>query len=202
MKTRIATIACLLLLFASLLHSQVTRAGNGMGEVAYPQIEIPVSFDAVWANAPAGQCGCFWMLGGGAGAVLNFTPHWSAVIDLLHAQASNLNGTNERLAIFNYQVGPRFSMRGHDRWVPYGQVLIGGSDVFSNYSIYGEGRNTFSTTVGGGVTARLSEHIGLTVGEADWMFSRADNNVNTRQNNLRLTSGIIFRFSPPPMNRR
>jgi outer membrane immunogenic protein len=198
MKSQIATIACMFLFFSPLLRGQVTPAGRGIGRT--PEIEIPIGFNAFGTNAPAGRCGCFWMIGGGTGVVANFTPRVSGVIDLVRAQASNINGTNEQLTIFSYQVGPRFSLRRHSRWVSYGQLLAGGT--YFNHPLYGEARNVFSSTLGGGVTARLNNHIGLTVGEADWMLSTANNNDNSRQNNLRLTSGIIFRFSPATMNHR
>jgi outer membrane immunogenic protein len=190
--TRSVANGVLFLLFSPLLCAQVTPAGGEIGRT--PEIELPIGFNAFWTNAPAGRCGCFWLIGGGTGVVANFTPRLSGVIDLVRAQASNINGTNEHLTIFNYQLGPRFSLRRHSRWVPYGQFLVGGTSVSFNHALYGQGGNVFSSTLGGGVTARLNNRIGLTVGEADWMFSKENNNVNSRQNNLRFTSGIIFRF--------
>ena len=185
------------LLMAQIAGAQATmetKYGLGVGET--PAIEIPVSFQVFHANAPPKGCGCFWMYGGGAGLVLNFTKHWSGVVDLARGQAGNINGTNQDLTIFNYQVGPRYSLRNHTKWTPYAQALVGGSEVFSNYSVYGEGRNSFSSTVGGGLTMRVSNHIGFTVAEGSWMFAQAVNGVNSRQNNVRLTTGIVFRFPP------
>ena len=75
------------------------------------------------------------------------------------AQASNINGTNEQLTIFSYQVGPRFSLRRHSRWVSYGQLLAGGT--YFNHPLYGEARNVFSSTLGGGVTARRKQQFAV-----------------------------------------
>ena len=43
----------------------------GLDKNQTPAWEIPLSYDLFRANAPAGQCGCFWMNGGGSGLVVN-----------------------------------------------------------------------------------------------------------------------------------
>jgi len=167
----------------------------GLGVSEIPAIEIPISFQTFHANAPPKGCGCFWMYGGGAGAVMNLTEHWSGVVDLSVGHANTINGTDQDLTIFNYQAGPRYSLRNHTKWTLYTQALVGGSEVSSNYSIYRGGRNPFSSTIGGGLTMRWSDHIGFTVAEGSWMFAQAANGTNSRQNNLRLTTGIVFRIT-------
>ena len=193
MKIHLAVLAAVGLLMAQVAGAQAVGSKYGLVEQT-PVIEVPVSLQLFHANAPPSGCGCFWMYGGGAGVVWNLSAHWSGVVDLGRAQASKINGTNQNLSIFNYQVGPRYSLRNHTKWTPYAQVLLGGSEVSSNYSIYQGGKNSFSSTMGGGLTMRVSKHIGITVAEGSWMHAQAVNGVNSRQNNLRLTTGIVFRF--------
>jgi outer membrane immunogenic protein len=195
MKIHWEVLAAAGLLMAQVAGAQAIGAKHGFVDQT-PAIEIPVSLQLFRANAPPKGCGCFWMYGGGAGVVLNFTTHWSGIADLAYGQASKINGTNQNLKIFNYQVGPRYSLRNHTKWTPYAQALVGGSEVFSNYNIYSGGKNSFSSTIGGGLTMRVSDHIGITVAEGSWMHAQAVNGVNSRQNNLRLTTGIVFRFPP------
>jgi len=51
-------------------------------------------------------------------------------------------------------------------------------------------------TVGGGVRLRVHRYLALTLGEADWALSKATNNNSDKQNNLRVTTGVVFLFGP------
>jgi hypothetical protein len=73
--------------------------------------------------------------------------------------------------------------------------LVGGSNVSSNNAVYGGRTNAFGSTVGSGFSVRLSDHFAVVPLEAGWMFSQAPNNDNDRQNNLRLSFGLVFRFA-------
>lgn len=161
-----------------------------------PAMEIGFQYQATHANAPPTDCGCFWMQGGGL--QLNFAvhPRWSIAVDLDGANAARINGTDERLSLFNYVAGPRYSYRTHSRFTPYAQALAGGSEVFSNYVVYGSGRNVFAAETGGGLEYRMNRRLAIIPIEADWVFSRALNGVNTRQNNTRLGAGIAVRMGP------
>src|SRR5882762_8666615 len=166
----------------------------GLDKNQTPAWEIPLSYDLFRANAPAGQCGCFWMNGGGSGLVVNAKHGISLVADLTAVHTDKINKTGEALTIFDYQFGPRYSFRTHSRFTPYAQVLIGGSHLSSNY--YGGGSNYFGSTVGGGVRLRVHRYLALTLGEADWALSKATNNNSDRQNSLRVTTGVVFLFGP------
>ena len=159
-----------------------------------PAWEISGSYEAMRANTAAGQCGCFWMNGGGGGVTANLNRAVGLVADLSAAHASGINGTTEGLTVFNYQFGPRYSLRTHSRFTPYGQFLLGGSRVSSNYAFYGSGSNFFASTLGAGVQFKASRHFALTLLEADWVFSNAVNTGNYRQNNLKLATGAVYRF--------
>jgi hypothetical protein len=55
-------------------------------------------------------------------------------------------------------------------------------------------RNSFGLMGGGGVTTRLRDHLGANLVEVDWVYTQVPNAVNDRQNDLRIATGLIYRF--------
>jgi hypothetical protein len=48
--------------------------------------------------------------------------------------------------------------------------------------------------LGGGLDVNVSRHIAIRAAQADWLYTQFPNGVDNRQNNLRITAGIVFRF--------
>ncbi len=114
--------------------------------------------------------------------------------DLSAAHAGNITGASQSITVFNYLFGPRYTLgRGSKRFTSYGQFLIGGSHEYSNYALVSSA-NAFAFSLGGGLNARLSHHVGLNLIELDWVHSLLPNGSNDRQNDLRINTGIILRF--------
>ena len=85
------------------------------------------------------------------------------VADLTVGHATNVDNSLQNITIFNYLFGPRYTRRRSSRFVPYGQVLLGGAkeDVNFQFTI---NRNAFGVLAGGGVTTTLKHRFGLTLG--------------------------------------
>ena len=66
------------------------------------------------------------MNGGNIWAAYSFTQSFSAVAEFSGQHASNINSTGEDLTLYSYLFGPRYTLRKSDRWLPSGQVLLGG----------------------------------------------------------------------------
>jgi opacity protein-like surface antigen len=158
-------------------------------------IELGFDYTYLHANAPPAQCGCFSMNGGGGSLVINMPHGVSLVADLQAAHASRINGTTQNISIFNYLFGPRYSFRSTSRFTPYGEALVGGSEELSNYAFI-QTKNAFAVSVGGGVSRGLTRHLAWNVVELDYIYSRLPNAVNDHQNDLRVSTGITFRFGP------
>jgi hypothetical protein len=157
-------------------------------------MELSLGYAYLHANAPPGSCECFSFNGGYGSVAMNFPHGISLVGDISAATAGNVSGTTENLTIVNYLFGPRFSWRpSSSRFTPYGQFLLGGSSQSSNIAAV-PNASAFALSLGGGASARLTPHLGWNLAEADWLHSQLPNAVNNRQNDLRISSGIIFRF--------
>ena len=63
----------------------------------------------------------------------NINPTWAGVADLTLGHASNVNNTGQNITIFDYLFGPRYTRRMSSRYVPYGQVMLGGAKEDVNF---------------------------------------------------------------------
>lgn len=191
MHLRSAALLVLVLALPWALHAQAISMSGSHDDV--PRLEFGANYNYFHANAPPGQCGCFSLNGGSGTVVYNIKPAWAAVADLMVGHATNVDNSLQNITIFNYLFGPRYTRRNSSRFVPYGQVLLGGAkeDVNFQFTI---NRNAFGVLAGGGVTTKLKRRFGLTIVEADWVYTRIPNAVNNRQNNLRIATGITYHF--------
>jgi outer membrane immunogenic protein len=190
---RSAALLVLVLVLPWVLQAQAISMNGGNADV--PRLEFGANYNYFHANAPPGQCGCFMLNGGSGTAVYNITSKWAGVADLTVGHANNVNNTGQNVTIFDYLFGPRYTRRMSSRYVPYGQVMLGGAmeDVNFEFTI---NRNSFAVLAGGGVTTQLKHRFGLTLGEVDWIYTRIPNAVNNRQNDLRITTGFTYHFGP------
>jgi outer membrane protein OmpA-like peptidoglycan-associated protein/opacity protein-like surface antigen len=116
-------------------------------------------------------------------------------------------------AMYSYLFGPRVSFRS-GRVTPFAQYLLGGAYV-SHVTISGcsgsaictplASENAIAMTAGGGIDVTLTRHIAWRLFQAEYMFTRLRDPLSStgqtaRQNDVRLSTGIVFRMggNPPP----
>jgi outer membrane protein OmpA-like peptidoglycan-associated protein len=108
--------------------------------------------------------------------------------------------------VFTYLVGPRLSLRKHDRITPFVQVLFGGihaseESLCPTCTASLPAENSFALTAGGGLDVRLRHRLAIRIIQAEYVMSRFENldtGSTQAQNNVRLSTGIVFRFGGPP----
>jgi opacity protein-like surface antigen len=99
--------------------------------------------------------------------------------------------------IYTFTGGPQLSMR-EDNLTVFGHVLFGGvhtrADLVSNVTPSASISTTsFTVMVGGGVDFTLARRITLRI-QPDYFKSSI---LDRRQNNFRVSTGIVFRFGQP-----
>ena len=116
--------------------------------------------------------------------------------------------------LWTFLGGPRFAF-SHKRWTPFIQTLVGGARLSSSFptgfvsdapffNTKGPNfhQNSFAATAGFGVDWQANRHLGIRLGQIDYLFTRFTDNRDNRQNNLRASAGLVFRFgypsAPPP----
>jgi outer membrane immunogenic protein len=189
---RSAVLLVLVLALPWAVHAQAISMGGVSDNIS--RLVIGANYNYFHANAPPGQCGCFSLNGGSGTVVYNITSRWAAVADLTVGHATNVDNSLQNITIFNYLFGPRYTRRMKSRFVPYGQILLGGAreDVNFQFTI---NRQSFGLLAGGGVTTPLKHRFGLTLGEVDWIHTRIPNAVNNSQNDIRVSTGVTFNLS-------
>jgi outer membrane immunogenic protein len=187
-----AILLVLVLALPWAVHAQAISMSGASDNIS--RLELGANYNYFHANAPPGHCGCFSLNGGSATVVYNITSRWAAVADFTIGHATNVDNSMQNITIFNYLFGPRYTRRMKSRFVPYGQILLGGAreDVNFQFTI---NRQSFGLLAGGGVTTQLKHRFGLTLGEVDWIHTRIPNAVNNSQNDIRISTGVTFNLS-------
>lgn len=166
-----------------------------------PRTELALDYTYVHTNAPPGGCGCFSLNGGSASIAWPVRPgKFFFVADLSIGGSGKINNTNYTLTLGSFNVGARYQLRaGRSALRPFGQALVGvthasGPLVLAPNPAALNANLEFSAIFGGGVDLHTSRHISLRLAEADYFVTTFDNGANNHQNNLRLSSGVVFHF--------
>jgi hypothetical protein len=156
----------------------------------------------------------YWLNGGSTSIAFNLNRYLGLVGDF-----GGFNDTKLRLSsgsptvvvdssgtVFNYLFGPRLSFRGHERVTPFLQALFGGvhaSEVNISSGCTGAGctplpsEDKFAMTAGGGLDIKIHHHLALRIIQAEYLMTSFEDRTTGKsatQNDMRLSSGIVFRF--------
>lgn len=160
-------------------------------------IDVFAGYSYVRANpATSGSDGI--SLNGGSASIAYNVNHWlSGVADFGGYHSTNILGSGVDGTLSTYLFGPRVSYHRFGRVTPFGEVLFGVAHTGAGLLNTPGSQNAFAMTVGGGIDYRLSSHFSLRPAKVDYLLTRFNelNNNNTQsQNNLRVSTGIVFRF--------
>ena len=118
----------------------------------------------------------------------------------------NVGGTQVNGSFTTLLFGPRLNLRKFDHFVPFTEFLFGVSKGGIEIT-GGERQSTFAMATGGGVDVVLTKNLAWRFAQIDYLmtnFTGGGVGTSGRQNNLRLGSGLVFRFGipnpPPPPN--
>jgi peptidoglycan-associated lipoprotein len=121
--------------------------------------------------------------------------------DLSGESASNIEpGVN--LSQISFVVGPRYtiwkSKRKGLKPSLYAQALVGLVDAFNSEFPSGtsvqSSAASFAVQAGGGLNLPINRRIGIRAIEADYVSTQLPNNADSLQNDLRLSTGVVFHF--------
>jgi len=158
------------------------------------RLDLSVNYVADIANARPGVCGCFAMHGGGTEEAYYFGPKTAVVVDVSVVHTSQVSGTNAGLGLATFLAGPRYAFRNKSRYVPYVQGQLGGVIGFDALwpGSASSTADSVAWTLGGGVEMKYNHKISFRLLEASYLNTRLPNNATGTQNNLKLSTGIVF----------
>jgi outer membrane protein OmpA-like peptidoglycan-associated protein len=171
-----------------------------------PKFEAAVGYSYINFN-PGDSFDNFNNNGANGGFAYNPTRYLGLVAEIggygwdRRANGNKLNGSTT-----TFLFGPRLNLRRFDHFVPFGEFLFGGAN--SGPELTGDkSQTTFALAAGGGVDVVITKNIAWRFAQIDYLmtnFSGPAVAPSSRQNNLRLGTGIVFRFGipnpPPPPN--
>lgn len=92
----------------------------------------------------------------------------------------------------NYLFGPRVSFRNYGRVTPYAQFLLGGDHSTVNVTGFpSASASAFAFTLGGGTDVRLTPHVSFRAIQFEYLYTHFG---GVKQNNLRIQTGLVYRF--------
>jgi outer membrane immunogenic protein len=94
--------------------------------------------------------------------------------------------------VLTYLFGPRVNFR-HGKAVPFAQALFGGVRTTDGI-IHSGPENHFAMTVGGGIDFKVSKLLSVRPVQAEYFMTTIPDGLDNRQNNFRLSAGVVFRF--------
>jgi opacity protein-like surface antigen len=161
-----------------------------------PKSEVFLGYSLLHFNPSSAGFSSFNLNGGTGSITFNPSRALGAVAEFGGYHLGSINGQSVDTNVITYMFGPRVSYRHWDRLTPFGQALFGGAHSTQSGFIGGGTSNSFAMALGGGLDARLTDHIGVRLGQLDYFMTRFPQTTPNRetQNNLRFSTGIVFRF--------
>ena len=160
-------------------------------------LDVAVVHNATMANVVVSNT--FWMQGGSIQLHGQFWRVLGIVADVAGLHASNASGSGVGLDLVTATFGPRYTWSPqHRRYAFFGQVLLGEANglnsVFPTPTGAIDSDHGLALYVGGGANVHLTRHLSVRALEANWLRTQLPNATENVQNNLRLGTGLIFRF--------
>lgn len=186
-------MACACVLLVSAAWGQAPSAEDHVPA----RLDIAITYNPVLANVTTPTE--FGMQGGSLQVQARLWRRFSIVGDVAALHAVNVNKTGVDLDLVTATFGPRYT------WTPsrhrigfFGQALVGEAHALSGLFPSSTGINStgdsFALQIGGGVNVPLWNHFGIRALDAEWLRTQLPNGTTNVQNNLRLGTGIVYRF--------
>jgi hypothetical protein len=161
-------------------------------EESTPVVEVGVNYSFVHRNNEQ-FTNSYGENGGSGYFAYNLNRTFGLVADLGGYDSGNYNRQT-----FSYMFGPRLNLR-KSRVVPYVQFLFGGAYEwgFMNSTGISTTQNGFATAAGGGIDVNITQHIAVKPVQVEYFMTQLPqlaSNLNSAQNNLRYSAGLVFRF--------
>src|SRR5690348_11888412 len=160
-------------------------------------IDVFAGYSYVRANPASTGTDGFSLNGGSASVAYNFNNWLSGVADLGGYHSTNILGSGVDGTLSTYLFGPRVSYHHFGRVTPFGEVLFGVAHTGANVLNTSDSQNAFAMTVGGGIDYRINSRFSIRPAKVDYLLTRFNEFGTTNaqsQNNLRVSTGIVFRF--------
>lgn len=160
-------------------------------------IDVFAGYSYVRANPSTTGINSFSLNGGSGSVAYNFNNWLAGVADFGGYNNSSVLGSGVNSTLSTYLFGPRVSFRRFNHVTPFAEVLFGVAHTDTRFLSGSSSQTPFAMTVGGGFDYRLTNHLSWRAAKVDYLltrFSELNTSAQQTQNNLRVSTGIVFRF--------
>ncbi len=106
--------------------------------------------------------------------------------------------TDVSVNTFSYLFGPKVAIRSHEKLTPFAQALFGGAHQSTKVTIAGisasASDDAFALALGGGLDVKATRNIAIRLVQAEYVLTKFNDGGNNRQNSVRVSAGVVFRF--------
>ncbi len=161
-----------------------------------PKVDVFAGYSYFRNNPSTAGASSFSLNGGSASVAYNANNWLSGVADFGAYHNGNILSTGTNGTLSTYLFGPRVSYRHFGRVTPFGEVLFGVAHAGASIAGTSGSDNAFAMSLGGGFDYKLSQHFAIRPVKVDYLLTRfpETGTSNQTQNNLRVSTGIVFRF--------
>jgi outer membrane immunogenic protein len=148
--------------------------------------EVSGNYQYVRFGSGGGNCQ------GGAGSFGVYVNRWAGVVgDFGGCKVTGLGSGNSEHLI-NYMFGPKVALTNSGRITPFAQALFGGARISASALGTSLGSDSsFAMALGGGADVQLTRSVSFRAIQFEYFYTHFG---GEKQNNMRLQSGIVFRF--------
>jgi opacity protein-like surface antigen len=171
------------------------------GAQDYPKVEVftGYSFIHTTVSLTPTRGDSFNLNGGSASISFNPTAKLGLVADFGGYHGSPTIDFPTEQTRFSFLFGPKVAMRS-DKLMPFAHALFGGVHQSVEVTFPGIAPTTssssdsaFAMALGGGFDAKVGKKIAIRLFQVEYMFTKFKDNINNRQNGVRISAGIVFR---------
>jgi hypothetical protein len=197
------TFAAILTLVLGIIAAAPTQ-GTAQATQPTPDTALLIGADYSWihTNIVPG-CNCVGLNGGGLQMEARFLSHLAGLADLNITHAANITPDHYALTQTTYGFGMRYlPLSSHARFQPFGEALVGGAYASGTLSPartgYGQA-TALAVQGGGGVRIPLGHrYFGgrflVEPARVDYLYTTFHNGVANRQNDIRISAGLLVRL--------
>jgi len=96
--------------------------------------------------------------------------------------------------LFTYLFGPKLAFRSNEKITPFVHALFGGAHLSAGGFGVSGSTNAFAVALGGGLDVNVNNNVAIRLGQVDYLLTKFQDGVDDRQNNVRISTGVVFRF--------
>jgi outer membrane protein OmpA-like peptidoglycan-associated protein len=192
---------------------QAKKSSASSSDQETPKGEIFAGYSYIRFNMDSALVKKNFPVNGGSASITGNLNHWFGLVGDFGVYRFGNHPPGTSAHMFTYLFGPRFSVRDRsERWTPFLHTLFGAARIAEdpNTGVFGPNpgavsRNAFALALGGGLDLKLTKRVAWRTLQAEYLLTKFADGGHSQQNNLRITSGLVFRFGgggppPPPPN--